>query len=1467
VVHKQIVDENFVEVRIGNRTIKALVDSGSSASIISADLLKQLQLQGQQLKSNQSTVLFSASNNMLRVIGTAEICLSISGQTHCLFISHEFKVVQNVSHNIILGMDFLRQNKVILDCERGVMTVDDDLLQVPLTNTKDDQSQVYTVSSICLPANSETLVEVKCPSQFNNKTVLIEAKPELQFKDFAVARSFNLVENGKVWVKVLNFKPMAKVIKRGQPVALIKPLGTVVSCSPFQETDELERDYSQQILQSPEVLEKFVADYKIKINPNLTQQQRRQMLQLLYDYRDVFARNLLEMKRYQNYQLDLETVTNRKYYRRQYKLSEVDEQEVERQIQEMLQADVIQPAKDCYYNSPVFLVQKKDGTKRLVQDLRGINELIVPKTVQLPRITELLDNVMQKSPKYWNSFDMKSGYWQVPLGSGSRSLTAFTSPKTGNRYVYNVTPFGLSCSPYAMLHILSHVFGPKTKVAKVGMYMDDLVCVGSTWEENLKNVKIVLQTLRDNSLSANPSKTEVAMEEIEYLGFRVSQQGVKVSERKLKIIKELPPPKNRKGVSRLLGLIQFFKRFIDKYPQNTYHMRQLLKKDAIFNWTPECDRELQYIKSVLTSDSVLQPVDINQDVYIFTDACERGFSFCTMQRDGQGILRPIAFGGQALTKAQKSYLPVDLELTAAALAIKNYDYWLVHRKIYLATDNVGVLHLKKWKPVNQRQKRLISYLQQFDITIKYIKGQNNMAADCLSRVFDDMSEETRLQFSPQVDEGEDFLIAIHGAQDENNIRPTSASEGMRSEENGQQQVTASACSGIGDMNRAVAAAPNLDNIPYLQTAPPVVTTAAVTRAQRNNLAKKETVSPPTDVSEESAAQGQLSAQTMSDSEPLAEVTNDTPVIAQGPTDDVADVTEGDDLVELTQISSQDYIGDQEFEPIYTYLTTGELTGDDKLNKKILLTADQYFLAGELMYKISLPRSRKQQRIRPLTERLCVPKVFRFDLLNHLHNFGHFGQDKLFLSLQSKYYWYSLFSDVKEFVASCDVCMKAKRHFAARTAPLNPLDIPNMVFEVVQTDHKSLSRKTPSGKTAILVFVDAFSGWVCLEAVENVSALVTAQALIKRVVSQFGIPKIIISDSGSAFTAQIFQHIAKTLNIKHKFSAVAAPRSNARAERTIRDVAQLIKVYCTDDSDIENNLPLIEMAINNAEHTGLKVSPFEIVMGRKMPICEPGMIEDRSMFTSNQREYYEMLVERLRELHKAVSENRQELKDEMKNRYDKENKAREQAYQVGQKVWLQSHRIKPRSECVLAHNNYVGPFFITDIIANDNIGPAYRLVECETGRTLRRLINVDRLKPYKAERMVMEARLSSRIPKSTRAEQSAPLDKSEQADSQQKSTHQTTPKKAISGKKQQQQTQRRAESTQQIHSGYYPALKILKERVRSGITEYLVRFVDLSHSWTSQVTPALLRLYRLQKEKSKDRRRKKRQQMRRQVRSQ
>jgi len=57
-----------------------------------------------------------------------------------------------------------------------------------------------------------------------------------------------------------------------------------------------------------------------------------------------------------------------------------------------------------------------------------------------------------------------------------------------------------------------------------------------------------------------------------------------------------------------------------KNTQKTTHMRQLLKKDIEFNWTPECQTELEYLKKCLASDPVLKPIDLNRDLFISCDA-------------------------------------------------------------------------------------------------------------------------------------------------------------------------------------------------------------------------------------------------------------------------------------------------------------------------------------------------------------------------------------------------------------------------------------------------------------------------------------------------------------------------------------------------------------------------------------------------------------------------------------------------------------------------------------------------------------------------------------------------------------------------------------------------------------------------------------------------------------------------------
>jgi len=87
--------------------------------------------------------------------------------------------------------------------------------------------------------------------------------------------------------------------------------------------------------------------------------------------------------------------------RRQYRLNDADKVEVMRQIQAMQQANVIEPSDSSYYISPTYLVSKKNGSKRLVIDLRGINNSVIPKLVQLPQIEELSDEITAKNPQYF----------------------------------------------------------------------------------------------------------------------------------------------------------------------------------------------------------------------------------------------------------------------------------------------------------------------------------------------------------------------------------------------------------------------------------------------------------------------------------------------------------------------------------------------------------------------------------------------------------------------------------------------------------------------------------------------------------------------------------------------------------------------------------------------------------------------------------------------------------------------------------------------------------------------------------------------------------------------------------------------------------------------------------------------------------------------------------------------------------
>jgi len=407
-----------------------------------------------------------------------------------LYIYHTVKVVDNISHDLILGTDFMRQNAATIDYRSGLISICDNLAALPLQSNVMDKYIVQNMQKVCIPSYSEMILPVSIPLKFNNKTVIIEPIPDFQFKICAIAKSMSKCENEKTVCKILNYNCNNILLKKGTRIGRIVEPADIISCVAYKDQTQIQEEKlpSVKTEQSRENLEQFLKEYGFTISPYLTINQRYELLTLLYSYKDVFARSLRDIKTYPNYELDLELISPRKAFRRQYKLNVQDAETAEAQIAEMKTIAVVETADSAEFNSPLFLVGKKNDSKPLVVDLRLINALIKPQLVSLPIVSEMLNDILSSKPKYLSVCDLKSGYWQITMAKSARHLTAFTSPVTGQRLQFTRCPFGLNNSPAVMLQIFTTLFAGRGQTDNMWVYMDDIISGLSSWGQNLKKI-------------------------------------------------------------------------------------------------------------------------------------------------------------------------------------------------------------------------------------------------------------------------------------------------------------------------------------------------------------------------------------------------------------------------------------------------------------------------------------------------------------------------------------------------------------------------------------------------------------------------------------------------------------------------------------------------------------------------------------------------------------------------------------------------------------------------------------------------------------------------------------------------------------------------------------------------------------------------------------------------------------------
>ncbi|KAF7643186.1 hypothetical protein LDENG_00243940 [Lucifuga dentata] len=163
-------------------------------------------------------------------------------------------------------------------------------------------------------------------------------------------------------------------------------------------------------------------------------------------------------------------------------------------------------------------------------------------------------------------------------------------------------PFGISSAPEVFHRTMEHII---EGIKGVHVYVDDIVLWGSTLEQHNERLIKVLQRIQKDGLKLNRAKCQFGVNEIIFLGDKLSGAGVEPDKSKMKAILEMLRPEDKKGGLRVLGTIHFIGKFIPNLSSKTVHLRQLLHDKCEFKWSDDHEEEWARLKNTLTTEPVL----------------------------------------------------------------------------------------------------------------------------------------------------------------------------------------------------------------------------------------------------------------------------------------------------------------------------------------------------------------------------------------------------------------------------------------------------------------------------------------------------------------------------------------------------------------------------------------------------------------------------------------------------------------------------------------------------------------------------------------------------------------------------------------------------------------------------------------------------------------------------------------------
>ena len=768
-----------IPAKIAQEQCKVLVDTGASRCCIREDYFNKIP--GTSLSLLKGVRIRSATGRDLQTLGRAECTFTLGGRDYKM----EFIVCKNLRRPAILGLDFLRQNRIgttwtptgTFALQRGEEILVESI-EVCFENTN---PMITAYRHYTVPARSIMIVTAKANMQLQDQGRVFEVNATPSFMDkhpsmitLPVLHKTDQETRENVPYLLINLSMEDEEIEKGEELAVMRVCPYQLNEIETEQTDEEEINNIEEdkifeqcdmFDDKTEVDKKFItspaqieSQRKVKLqNAPITDEDRSNFKELCNKYTDIFSRSSEDIGHTPLLKMDIDTGDSPPVCQRPYSLPLKHVEWVTKELEILEKAGVISRSVSPWA-SPIVIVPKKSEPgepprRRMCVDYRVLNSLLPPVNkahskakgiltlVPLPKIDEIYAQL--KGSKVYSAIDMRSGYFHLGLSNDAKPKTAFVpGGPHGAKYEFNRCPFGLSQAPAYFQRLIHEVL--KGITFAFG-YLDDILIFSPDNKTHLEHLEVVFQRLREADLKLKASKCNFFKKHIQYLGHLVSGEGIEPLPEKLEAVRKMPPPTTPKEVRQFLGLVGYYRKFVPKFADIARPLTNLTKLDIPYEWTTRCQEAFEFLKEMLLKEPILKYPDPSKPYTLFTDASKFAWACVLTQEyehefDGKKrkILHPITYMSGLFKGSQVNWATLTKEAYAIYVSVKKLDHYIQDAEVTLRSDH---LPLKSFLQKNTLNTKVNNWAIDItsrcrNIQFEYIKGIKNTLADTMSRLIE-----------------------------------------------------------------------------------------------------------------------------------------------------------------------------------------------------------------------------------------------------------------------------------------------------------------------------------------------------------------------------------------------------------------------------------------------------------------------------------------------------------------------------------------------------------------------------------------------------------------------------------------------------------------------------------------------------------------------------------------------------------